>query len=113
MCVCENNNFTDQTDRYHLDSNDHLQAISEKDADVKAIRLRSDSGEAAAFDAGMKNSDGDKIIFLSSRKRIDPAGLPKLLNKLDQGFDLVIGWRHHRADSKLNQERVGCIRKQI
>jgi len=80
-----------------------LQAISEKDADVKAIRLRADSGEAAAFDAGFKNSDGDKIIFMSSRKRIDPAGIPNLLNKLDQGFDLVIGWRHHRADSKLNQ----------
>jgi len=82
---------------------DHLQAISEKDADVKAIRLRADSGEAAAFDAGLKNSDGDKIIFMSSRKRIDPAGLPNLLNKLDQGFHLVIGWRHRRADSKLNQ----------
>ena len=82
---------------------DHLRAISEKDAAVKAIRLRADSGEAAAFDAGLKNSDGDKIIFMSSRKRIDPAGLPNLLNKLDQGFHLVIGWRHHRADSKLNQ----------
>jgi len=82
---------------------DHLQAISEKDADVKAIRLRADSGEAAAFDAGLKNSDGDKIIFMSSRKRIDPAGLPNLLNKLDQGFHLVIGWRYRRADSKLNQ----------
>jgi len=82
---------------------DHLRAISEKDAAVKAIRLRADSGEAAAFDAGLKNSDGDEIIFMSSRKRIDPAGLPNLLNKLDQGFHLVIGWRHHRADSKLNQ----------
>jgi len=82
---------------------DHLRAISEKDAAVKVIRLRADSGEAAAFDAGLKNSDGDKIIFMSSRKRIDPAGLPNLLNKLDQGFHLVIGWRHHRADSKLNQ----------
>lgn len=80
-----------------------LQAISEKDPDVKVIRLRADSGEAAAFDAALKNSDGDKIIFMSSKKRIDSAGIPKLLQKLDQGFDLVIGWRHQRADSKLNQ----------
>ncbi len=81
----------------------HLQAISERDKDVKSIRLRADSGEAAAFDAGLKNSDGDKIIFMSGRKRIDPAGIPNLLSKLDEGFDLVIGWRHHREDSKLNQ----------
>ena len=80
-----------------------LQEVAEKDSNVKAIRLRSGSGDAAVFDAGLKHSCGENIVFMNSRKRHNPAGIEKLIRQLDkEGVDLVMGWRR-RADSRLNQ----------
>ncbi|TDI65264.1 MAG: glycosyltransferase [Bacteroidetes bacterium] len=80
-----------------------LQEVAEKDSNMKAIRLRSGSGDAAVFDAGLKHSCGENIVFMNSRKRHNPAGIEKLIRQLDkEGVDLVMGWRR-RADSRLNQ----------
>jgi len=83
---------------------DVLQEVAKKDSHVKAIRLRSGSGDAAVFDAGLKHSCGESIVFMSSRKRHNPAGIEKLIRQLDkEDVDLVMGWRRRRADSRLNQ----------
>ncbi|MFQ5676052.1 MAG: glycosyltransferase, partial [bacterium] len=81
-----------------------LRGIAEQDARTKAIRLRAACGDAAAFDAGLKHSSGENIVFMNSSKRHNPAGITRLLQQLDEdNVDLVMGWRRHRADSKLNQ----------
>lgn len=81
-----------------------LQEVIEKDSHVKAIRLRAGSGDAAVFDAGLKHSCGENIVFMNSRKRHSPAGIEKLIRQLDkEDVDLVMGWRRRRADSRLNQ----------
>lgn len=81
-----------------------LQGIAAQDSCVKAIRLRTGSGDAAAFDAGLRHSRGASIIFMNSRKRHNPAGIENLIRQLDDdNVDLVMGWRRQRADSKLNQ----------
>ena len=82
---------------------DFLKKIRETFKNVRIVKLRSVFGEAAAFDAGMNYANGDKIVYFTGRVRIDPAGLARFLNRLDEGADLVIGWRHPRKDSKLNQ----------
>ncbi len=83
---------------------DVLQEVAKKDSHVKAIRLRSGSGDAAVFDAGLKHSCGESIVFMNSRKRHNPAGIEKLIHLLDKkDVDLVMGWRRRRADSRLNQ----------
>ncbi|MBN2010344.1 glycosyltransferase [candidate division KSB1 bacterium] len=80
-----------------------LLTISSKDKQVKLIRMRSAFGESSAFDAGIKNSTGDVIVYFTARVRINPAGIPKLLERLDDQHDLVVGWRYPRRDSGLNQ----------
>ncbi len=82
---------------------DKLVKITERDLRVKLIRLRSSFGEASAFDAGIKHSFGDIIIYFTARVRIKSQDLSKLISKLEDGNDLVIGWRYPRRDAKLNQ----------
>ncbi|MCI0493821.1 glycosyltransferase [candidate division KSB1 bacterium] len=80
-----------------------LLKIAQEQSHVKLIKMRSRFGEASAFEAGFKLSLGKKIIFYTTRVRPDARDLPKLLAKLDQGYDLVIGWRSPRQDSLLNR----------
>jgi glycosyltransferase involved in cell wall biosynthesis len=80
-----------------------LTAFARNDSRIKAIRLRATFGDAAAFEAGLKHTVGEKVIFVTSRKRINPQGVKSLIKKLDEGYDLVVGWRFPRNDSILNQ----------
>lgn len=70
---------------------------------LKLIKMRSEFGEASVMDAGLKESRGEKILYLTSRVRINTKQVGSLLKKIDEGNDLVVGWRHPRQDSKLNQ----------
>ncbi|NOZ55529.1 MAG: glycosyltransferase [Calditrichaeota bacterium] len=70
---------------------------------ARAVRLRSRSGEAAALDAGLSQSSGDVVVYFTARVRPNPAQLAALVAKIAEGYDLVIGWRHPRRDSRLNQ----------
>ncbi|MCI0515546.1 glycosyltransferase [candidate division KSB1 bacterium] len=80
-----------------------LVEIESADARVRIVKMRSTFGEAANFDAGIKIALGTTIIYLTGRVRISANGLIELLKTLHQGYDMVIGWRSPRADSKLNQ----------
>ncbi|MBN1155414.1 glycosyltransferase [candidate division KSB1 bacterium] len=78
-------------------------ALSHSDARLRLIKMRSPFGESSAFEAGFKLSRGEKIIFYTARVRPDATQLPALLAKLDEGFDLVVGWRYPRRDYAINQ----------
>ncbi len=80
-----------------------LKRIAENDLRVKLIRLRASFGEAAAFDAGFRKAIGEEVVFFTTRVRINAAQLPNLVSKLNDGWDLVMGWRSPRRDSALNQ----------
>jgi len=80
-----------------------LSEIATQNKNVNVVKMRSTFGEASAFDAGLKYSRGEIIIYFTARVSINPHGLLKLLDKLQDGNDLVIGWRYPRRDSKLNQ----------
>ena len=69
---------------------------------VKLIQMRTAFGEASALDAGLKNSNGDIVVYLTGRVNINPDHVVNLIRKLDEGYDLVVGWRYPRRDSKLN-----------
>ncbi len=70
---------------------------------IKIVKLRSMASEAAAFDAGLQNSLGENILYINSAKRMNPTGINALLEELSKDLDLVMGWRHERKDSSLNQ----------
>jgi glycosyltransferase involved in cell wall biosynthesis len=80
-----------------------LLRIAQKYQSIRLIKMRSRFGEASAFEAGYRLSLGQQVIFYTTRVRPDVKDLPKLLAKLDQGYDLVIGWRSPRQDGLLNR----------
>lgn len=63
------------------------------------IQLRKNFGQTAAFDAGFKQAKGDLIITMDGDLQNDPADIPKLLEKMKEGYDIVSGWRFDRKDT--------------
>jgi glycosyltransferase involved in cell wall biosynthesis len=67
-------------------------------SDLKIVNFRKNFGQTAAMDAGIKNSTGEVIITMDADLQNDPEDIPKLLNKLEEGYDVVAGWRYERKD---------------
>jgi glycosyltransferase involved in cell wall biosynthesis len=65
---------------------------------VKAIFFRRNCGQAAAFDAGFRAASGEIVITMDADRQNDPADIPAMIAKLDEGFDVVTGWRKKRRD---------------
>jgi dolichol-phosphate mannosyltransferase len=63
-----------------------------------AIRLRKNFGKSAALAVGFDSTDADVVITIDGDGQDDPADIPRLLEKLDGGFDLVSGWKRDRQD---------------
>ena len=75
-----------------------LLKVFESDKTVKVIRLRKNFGQTAALQAGFDNARGEVIITMDGDLQHDPEDIPKLLAPLEQGFDIVSGWRKERKD---------------
>ncbi len=71
--------------------------------DLKAILLRRNYGQTAAMAAGFNYAEGKIIITLDADLQNDPQDIPKLLEKMAEGYDLVSGWRKNRQDNKLSR----------
>jgi glycosyltransferase involved in cell wall biosynthesis len=89
-------------------SQDHsgaiLEALYEKDPNhVRVIEFRRNFGQTAAIAAGIDHARGEVIILLDADMQNDPADIPMLLAKLDEGYDLVSGWRRNRKDNALTR----------
>jgi glycosyltransferase involved in cell wall biosynthesis len=65
---------------------------------VRIVRLRRNFGKAAALTHGFAEARGDVIVTMDGDRQDDPAEIPKLLAKLDEGYDLVSGWKQSRQD---------------
>jgi glycosyltransferase involved in cell wall biosynthesis len=65
---------------------------------VRIVRLRRNFGKAAALQAGFEEASGDVLVTIDGDLQDDPAEIPRLLAKLDEGFDLVSGWKAKRRD---------------
>ena len=69
------------------------------DPRVRAIVLRRNFGQTAAFSAGFDHAQGEVVVTSDGDLQNDPADIPALVAKLDEGFDLVCGWRRQRQDT--------------
>jgi len=65
---------------------------------LKIIIFRKNFGQTSALDAGIKAASGEVIITMDGDLQNDPRDIPKLLRKIDEGFDVVSGWRKNRQD---------------
>lgn len=76
-----------------------LQKIYEKDELVKIIRLRKNFGQTAALQAGFDFAQGEIIISMDGDLQHDPEDIPLFLAKMNEGYDVVSGWRKKRVDN--------------
>ena len=75
-----------------------ISKVAEQHQEVKLITLRRNFGQTAAMSAGFDAAVGDVIIPMDGDLQNDPADIPKLLQKIDEGYDVVSGWRVNRQD---------------
>jgi glycosyltransferase involved in cell wall biosynthesis len=78
-------------------------------AHLKVVRLKRNFGQTAALAAGLAHADGEAVVLMDGDAQNDPADIAALLNKLDEGNDMVAGWRHNRQDSFLNRRLPSMI----
>jgi glycosyltransferase involved in cell wall biosynthesis len=82
-------------------THDELKRLAAVDRRVKVIRLRRNFGQAAAMQAGIDAAVGELVATMDGDLQNDPADLPRLVAKLDEGYDMVLGERVKRQDSML------------
>ena len=75
-----------------------LTRLHAAEQNVRVVRLRRNFGKAAALVAGFDQARGETVVTIDGDLQDDPAEIPRLLAKLDEGFDLVSGWKTHRRD---------------
>ncbi|MFA4818123.1 MAG: glycosyltransferase family 2 protein [Parcubacteria group bacterium] len=75
-----------------------LKKIAGVDPALKVINFRYNFGQTAAMSAGIKAASGDIIIPMDADMQNDPKDIPQFLNKINEGFDVVSGWRKNRRD---------------
>jgi len=78
-----------------------LKDLYQKDEKVLVIRLRKNFGQTAALQAGFDFAQGDVIISMDGDLQHDPEDIPLFLSKMEEGYDIVSGWRKRRVDNLL------------
>ncbi|MBH8551202.1 glycosyltransferase family 2 protein [Nostocaceae cyanobacterium CENA357] len=84
-------------------SGEFLKTQAQIRSDLKAVILRRNYGQTAAMSAGFNHARGKAIVTLDADLQNDPADIPMLLAKLDEGYDLVSGWRQKRQDGAVKR----------
>ncbi len=75
-----------------------IQALASQDSNTRGIRLRRNFGKAAALTAGFESAQSDIVITMDADLQDDPKEIPRFLAKLNEGFDVVSGWKKIRHD---------------
>jgi glycosyltransferase involved in cell wall biosynthesis len=91
-----------------------LKEYAEKDKEhVKVVSFRRNFGQTPAIAAGIDYSQGDIIVLLDADLQNDPADIPMMLAKLDEGYELVSGWRKNRKDNAVTRNFPSMIANRI
>ncbi len=78
--------------------------LAKHDASVKVIKFRKNYGQTPAMGAGIDMALGRVLITMDGDLQNDPADIPLLLRKIEEGYDIVVGWRFHRQDKLLTRK---------
>lgn len=81
-----------------------LKAMAEGDQRVKLVLLRRNYGQTAAMQAGIEFASGDYLVTIDGDLQNDPVDIPMMLDHLDEGYDLVHGWRRQRKDHLISRK---------
>jgi glycosyltransferase involved in cell wall biosynthesis len=81
-----------------------LCTLREENHNIKVIQFRRNFGQTAGLAAGFDHATGDVIISMDSDRQNDPNDIPMMLEKINEGYDLVSGWRFDRQDAWLSRK---------
>lgn len=90
-----------------------LKEIAAEDARVRVISLRRNYGQTAAMSAGIDAAKGDILIPMDADLQNDPADIARLLDKLNEGYDVVSGWRKNRKDKLIMRKIPSWIANSV
>jgi len=79
-------------------SSERLGQLAARDRHVRVVSFRRNFGQTAAVQAGIDHSRGEVLIFMDGDMQNDPHDIPRLMGKIDEGYDVVSGWRKDRQD---------------
>ncbi|HTK06326.1 MAG TPA: glycosyltransferase family 2 protein [Ktedonobacteraceae bacterium] len=86
-----------------------LAEIAKSDEHIMLIRFRRNFGQTAAMAAGVAHSTGEILVFLDGDLQNDPVDIPPLLAKMEEGYDIVSGWRKERQDAQISRKLPSSI----
>lgn len=86
-----------------------LEKVATVRPEIKVIEFRQNAGQTAALMAGIDHATGAVIVTIDADLQNDPEDIPRLLEKLDEGFDVVSGWRKDRKDDAIRRNLVSRI----
>jgi glycosyltransferase involved in cell wall biosynthesis len=86
-----------------------LRRLHEENSQVKVVRFRRNFGQTAAFAAGFDHARGEIVVTIDADLQNDPADIPRLLDKMAEGYDVVSGWRQDRQDRFLDRKLPSMI----
>jgi glycosyltransferase involved in cell wall biosynthesis len=86
-----------------------LKSIANDDSRIKVIRFRRNFGQTAAMAAGFDAATGRVVVPMDGDLQNDPTDIPRLLAKIDEGYDVVSGWRKDRQDAFINRKLPSMI----
>ena len=105
--VMQNNKFNCELIVVNDGSNDNtstvLDELTIKIKELSVISLRKNYGQTAAMAAGFDNTKGEIVITLDGDLQNDPNDIPKLISHINEGYDLICGWRYERKDKLINR----------
>ncbi len=90
-----------------------LEEIAKKDKRIKLVIFRRNFGQTAAMSAGIDFSQGEIIVFMDSDLQNDPEDIKRLLEKIDEGYDVVSGWRKKRKDKMITRRLPSIIANKL
>ena len=83
---------------------ERIEALAAQDRRIRLVRLARNYGQTPAMQAGFDQSRGAVVVSMDGDLQNDPLDIPKLLAKMDEGYDLVAGYREHRQDKVLTRK---------
>jgi glycosyltransferase involved in cell wall biosynthesis len=90
-----------------------LEKLADADEALHLVRFRRNFGQTAAMQAGLDAARGKYVVTIDADLQNDPADIPTMLARLDEGYDLVAGWRKSRKDAFLNRKLPSMIANRI
>lgn len=91
----------------------NLRAQQQRNPEIRVVRLRRNYGQTPAMAAGIEVARGRTIVLMDGDLQNDPADIPRFLEKMEEGYDIVVGWRQRRQDYLIRRKIPSWIANRL